>query len=77
MRHVGCCVGISKTWATFAVVGAARWQAVLGATKGAPRDRAAMPRAVGRVTGKTVIQAALSARFRRFLTRVCGLANSC
>jgi hypothetical protein len=36
-----------------------------------------MPRAVGGVTGMTVILAALSARFRRFLTRVCGLANSC
>ena len=43
----------------------------------APRDRAACRDGSACVTGEAVIQAASSANFRRFLTRVCRLANSC
>jgi hypothetical protein len=79
--RVGVCVGpqddLESLEATFVVAGVGRCQAVLRTTEGAPCDRAACRDGSACVTGEAVIQAASSANFRRFLTRVCRLANSC
>jgi hypothetical protein len=53
----------------------ARCEPALGTTEGTPCDRANAATACG--TNKTVFPTAFRASFRRFLTRVRRLANSC